>query len=369
MNKSLLSKLTLVIPTYNRQSYALRNMHYWSGQSAIVHVMDGSDTPISTHDLAGIGSNVHYHHHNSSFEERLKIASTRINTDYAMLCGDDEFQIFSGLIASIQFLEGNEDYTSCCGRCVGFRVHKSKIELFPVKEYHMTHFVNQSSISKRIEHHISNYMVTTIYGVHRRDSFKFCLSGLSKSFSSPYVAETIFELLSSAYGKSIILPNASWLRSFENVPIQTVSSDRKYSISQWYGDPLKASEVSEFYADLKKELYSLCEISERKVVWEATCQALKIRINRDRGSIIGLPLKVPLMEVLRMNVLRITPRKLKDLVKVILQKLKLRYSFNFCINSSNYTYKNLKDKFSIDIDDNEMNAIMENIRLFHRKIS
>lgn len=363
MDKFSLSKLTLVIPTYNRQSYALRNMRYWSGQGATVLVMDGSDSPISTDDLAGIECNVQYHYNKASFEDRLKIASSYINTEYAVLCGDDEFHVYSGLIACIEFLEGNYDYTSCCGRCVGFSVKKNVIKLFPVKAYHSTHSVNQSLISERIKYHIGNYMVTTIYGVHRRDSFRFCISGISKPHSCPYVSETIFELLSAAYGKSIVLPYVTWLRSFENVPIQTNLHDRLYYISQWYDDPGRVKEVDRVYGNLKKMLYHLCEITERKVVWEATCYALKLRINSDRASVA---LKQPLLQLVKLYILRITSARLKNLLKLILQKIKPSHRDNFYINSFNYNYKDLKNKFSMNFHNEEISLIMERVRQFHK---
>lgn len=363
--KNLLSKLTIVIPTCNRQRYALRNMRYWSGQGATVLIMDGSVAPIQTYELDEIDCNVHYKHNDCSFEERLEIALTQITTEYAMLCGDDEFQIFSGLIECIKFLEANADYTSCCGRCIGFSVQTDKNELFPVKDYHKTHFVNQNSIGDRIRYHISNFMTTTIYGVHRRDSFKFCLTGISKDFSSPYVSETIFELLSSAYGKSKILSNASWVRSFENKPIQTSTYDREYYISKWYDDPLKVEEVDRFYVHLKKMIYSLCPSNEIKSAWLSTCYALKIRINNDRDGLLGVQSEPILTSKVRMYQLKIKSRSLKNLVKLSLQKLKPLNAKNYYINSSHYSYENLKDQFNIDVDDKEINFIMEIIRHFH----
>jgi len=88
---NLLSKLTIVIPTYNRQSYALRNMRYWSGRGAIVHVIDGSPVTISKDDLVGLADNIHYHHHPNSLYERFKYSLQLIRTDYSALLSDDEF--------------------------------------------------------------------------------------------------------------------------------------------------------------------------------------------------------------------------------------------------------------------------------------
>ncbi len=367
MNRTLLSKLTVVIPTYNRQNYALRNMRYWSGQSVTVIIMDGSDSPLSAHLLSGIDSNVHYHHINCTFEERLEIATAYIKTEYAMLCGDDEFQAPNGLIACIEFLEANNDYTSCCGRCVAFSVQKSKIELFPIKTGHANHFVNQQSISERIYYHISNFMTTTIYGVHRRDSFIFCLTGMSKNLSSPYVAETTFELLSAAYGKSAILPNMSWMRSSENQPIQRKDYDRKYYLSQWYDDPSKVNEVEEYYFNLKQILFSLLSIDERETIWKVACAALKIRINSDRFDLTDQTSGPTYMSLLKSFMyIRINRHQvLKNFIKFIFKKLNIRNEPDFYINSSNYSYSNLKDRSKIVLDECETGLILDTILKFH----
>jgi glycosyltransferase domain-containing protein len=369
MNPTLLSKLTVVIPTYNRQNYAVRNMRFWSGQGVTVHVMDGSDAPLSAHQLAGIDSNIHYHHKSCTFEERLEIAASYINTEYAMLCGDDEFQAPNGLIACIKFLEANNDYTSCCGRCVAFSVQKSKIELFPIKTGHATHFVNQQSASERIHYHISNFMTTTIYGVHRRDSFKFCISGMPKNFSSPYVAETTFELLSAIYGKSAILSNMSWIRSSENKPVQKNDYDRKYYLSHWYDDPSKVEEVEKYYFNLKQIIFPLFPIDERENIWKAACSALKIRINNDRSALTDQTSKPSLLILLKSFMyLRINRHQtLKHLIKLLLKKLNIRNEPDFYINSSNYSFNKLKDRSNIIIDDLETGLILDAILKFHEK--
>jgi glycosyltransferase domain-containing protein len=365
MEETMLSKLTLIIPTCGRQKYALRNMRYWSGKGATVLVMDGSDSPIPPEDMVGIESNVQYHHKISSIQERLKQASSYISTEYAMLCGDDEFQTHSGLIACTEFLENNEEYTSCCGRCIGFRVEKDRVELFPEKENHASHFVDQASIGDRVKYHIGNYMVTTIYGVHRQESFKLCLSGISRSCSCIYVAETIFELISAVSGKSIVLPNATWLRSYENKPIQTELTDRKYRISSWYDDPLKVMEVDSVYQDIKRLLNSIDDVSDRGDVWEAACCALKLRINADRASIQPINLKRPLVKRVGLSISKQTPQAVKFFIKRIMTLLNIEKERCYYVNGRDYSYKELEKKFNILLNEKEINAIMEGVLLFH----
>src|SRR5574337_94950 len=96
---SLLSKLTLVIPTYNRQRYVLRNMRYWSGSTVTVHVLDGSERPIPAEEMVGLAATINYHHLPISWLNRLGKVANLVQTEYAALLGDDEFFLPNALQA------------------------------------------------------------------------------------------------------------------------------------------------------------------------------------------------------------------------------------------------------------------------------
>ena len=54
-----LNKLSIVIPTFDRQKYALRSMKYWSDNGVPqVHVLDGSKEPIEQKYLEDLGENL-----------------------------------------------------------------------------------------------------------------------------------------------------------------------------------------------------------------------------------------------------------------------------------------------------------------------
>ena len=41
-----LSKITIVIPSYERQKYLIKKIKYWSNFEVDVHIVDGSDKPL-----------------------------------------------------------------------------------------------------------------------------------------------------------------------------------------------------------------------------------------------------------------------------------------------------------------------------------
>ena len=58
----LLSDLTILIPTYNRQRLLEYSIEYWRDLSATIHIIDGSDQPcFEIGPLTGT-NNIFYHH-------------------------------------------------------------------------------------------------------------------------------------------------------------------------------------------------------------------------------------------------------------------------------------------------------------------
>ena len=123
-----LQRLTLVVPTYERAKYALRNMRYWSGRGPTIHVLDGSKQPIDLNSLAAFGGNIHYHHRPEPIAKRIERAFQLIDSEYvAMLC-DDEFFLPSGLKASIDELDRDREIVACMGSPLGFKASDCGIE-------------------------------------------------------------------------------------------------------------------------------------------------------------------------------------------------------------------------------------------------
>ena len=166
---SLLSKLTLVIPTYNRPRYALRNMRYWSGSEVTVHVLDGGEQPIPVEEMAGLAANVNYHHMPIPMPSwaPLRKASDLVQTEYVAMLGDDELYLPDALEACIQELESDESLVACSGRCLGFQLISKQILGYPVFTEWENYSVPQDDPISRMIHHMNTYTLSTIYSVVR----------------------------------------------------------------------------------------------------------------------------------------------------------------------------------------------------------
>ena len=261
-----LKDLTILIPTYKRNQYLLKNLSFWEDYSTNIIILDGGKKPINKNKFYNLKNNIKYFFYKeSSFERRLYLGSTKIKTPFCVVIGDDELHEPTALKKSISFLKKNFDYGCCIGRCVGFKSTKNFLNLWPEKKIQAKHNVNQSRSIKRINYHIKNYTPSTLYAVHRTRTFKFCTNIFKKiEFDSPYIQETIFEILASAYAKCKVLPNLSWLRSYENDPVIDKNSKRLYFLSKWFDEKKNHSKIKILKKNLVKLVLSLKENNKKR---------------------------------------------------------------------------------------------------------
>jgi glycosyltransferase domain-containing protein len=245
MKNDNLSKLSLIIPTYNRQSYTLRNMRYWSGRKAILHVLDGSKSGINGSELKDLGHNIHYYHVPISLRKRIEYAISLIDTEYVSLLGDDEFFIPTCLQSCITELEMANGLVSCMGRCLGFRKAQDGIIGLPVYEKLKDYSSLEDEPIARMLGHMKNYIPSTVYSVVKTPVWKNAWAPyLKKEFPVFAIGELQFEMVVSFMGKSKVIPELMWLRSYETAPIRNkgLSLETNLHFDTWWNDPQKSSE-------------------------------------------------------------------------------------------------------------------------------
>lgn len=104
--------LTILIPTLNRHENLARYLPYLLAMGFIVIVADGSEKPF----LYSAEKNLNYFHMpNATFKERLYTLYLDVKTDFVVVAADDDFLGHNGLIACMQFLINNREYSGCQG--------------------------------------------------------------------------------------------------------------------------------------------------------------------------------------------------------------------------------------------------------------
>lgn len=274
MYLSELSQLTLVIPTYNRQKYALRSMRYWSGRGPTVYVMDGSAEPIDSFQLAGLASNIHYIHSSTGIVNRILLASKLIKTKYAAMIGDDEFFLPAGLTKCIQFLEAHSDYVACSGLTFLFSYVKNLMVGKQNYSIQTGYEIDQATPEERLRAHFGNYTPSSVSAVTRADVWSKAVELFAaREFAVFAITELEFEFFVSFAGKSKVLSELMWLRSSENRPIRGTDASlvTTNQFRTWWNLEDARAEKNEFIDIVVSKLASLAKQNE----WDYSKSELK----------------------------------------------------------------------------------------------
>lgn len=354
---SQLSKLTIIILTYNRPLFAIRSMKYWSGSDITVHILDGSSEALKETKRQGISDNVHYHHLPISLYERLKLSVDMVKTEFSVLLSDDEYFLPKGLEICINELDNNKDIVACMGRCLYMWPRKGRITLIPY--YMWWKSIMQDTPQERMEASMSVLHSVTIYAVMRSENWINCIKILAeKEFSCVYIPEHQFELFSVYQGKAKLIDELTWLRSGENHPTAFKNWNRDFGLEDWYRKKGNEEEFNEFFKILTKHALAYdpginideTEKGFRKAgnIWVVKAESGKTRMSKIKEPFrkfaekiaANLPksIKYPLKDLLGLN-------KNQFDFKEIPEKLK-EMGISFDIDNLRVIEKQLKDFYN-----------------------
>lgn len=242
-----LSQLTVVIPSYCRQSFLLRQIVYWMSTSVNMILLDGSPYPLPSRIKSRIDEKMRfiYIHDPVHPVDRLVMANSLIKTPYAVTLGDDEFHLFSGLKRAIQFLQRNDDYSGCIGQSIRFFLSKDFSQVNYGKGYELFGYkACFDSPRLRFEYAMDTYNAATCYAVLRSQVWRESWGGLIKT-SCKDTYEIQQALATYAAGKFATVDQIYWLRSDENISIADIENS-KISFEKWW--------LSDFYMQERQQI-------------------------------------------------------------------------------------------------------------------
>ena len=229
---SILSQITLVIPTYRRQSFLDRIIHFYNDYPIQLIIVDGTEkNPWS--GVKQASNNICYFHlPGESIYSRINLAMLKVKTPFCALMGDDEFQLPFGLACSAEILLKNKHVVAAIGSCVGFNVTSHGIGAGNVYGYTEKEF--SSCLPQRIEEFFLHYSPTMSYALWRSGQLKQATSLISgMEWACGNLQEWIQAFCGLSQGSHVIHGQVQWLRSDENPPIQH-QVNRSLEISQWW---------------------------------------------------------------------------------------------------------------------------------------
>lgn len=263
-NHNLLEKLTIIIPSYERQNFLIRKIKYWSNKNVKLIVIDGSKKCLDLNIIEKFPENLKYFHQPISFYDRMHKVSDLIETEFVIQACDDEFYVPSALNSSINELIKNKDLLTCGGICMGFNYEGNKVIGFDQYKGLKNVKLISSNPNERIEKHFKNYLPSHMYSVTRSKIWKIASkSTFSKEYSFYAALELQLEFLLTYGGKSYILPELMWLRSKENKPIRgdTPSFTHKNTLKNWLNNKKFFLEKNDFVLRMELACKQIDEVN------------------------------------------------------------------------------------------------------------
>ncbi len=115
------SSLTICILTHNRYEHLKRLLRYYQDSEYSFDLIILDSSPVKSVDkelsflLDKTGASLKYFPEDTFFAEKLSQGLSYVDTEYAVLCADDDFLIPQGLNKAVKFLKNHKDFSSAHG--------------------------------------------------------------------------------------------------------------------------------------------------------------------------------------------------------------------------------------------------------------
>ena len=216
-----LNNLTIVLTTFNRPLYLLRQILYLSNWNVSVEIVDGSDQPLNPQIVEFIGNeapNINYRYLKLGLHKRIMDATSRIKTPFTMAMADDDLYLEHGIFQAIKILEKDSKLSACCGQILGLdsltgRKHK-EFYTFKYASNLIGYSVTNNEPLQRIKYGTENYRSALFYSVYKTSTFcKVWDYDVSSQFNE--IIEYESAIRTFLYGGFKTIPHVYMLRSFE----------------------------------------------------------------------------------------------------------------------------------------------------------
>lgn len=260
----LLDKVTIVIPSYERQDFLLRQLVYWNGSGVQLVILDGSpeSLPDTILDIVSTWQDVTYLHLPVSMEARLDQAQNHIGTPYVASLCDDELFLKGALQRLVKKLDVTPELAGCIGQSVSFNYIDNK-NRYDAAYQHWQYSAHHDDVEERIAYAFNPFNCATPYGLLRHGVWVRSW-GKIRSFSCPYVSEIYQAIVTYASGKYIATDELYWLRSEENEPISVGKWDRKLYFHEWWREAKYQQEKQDFIENIVEVVKTILAIDGQK---------------------------------------------------------------------------------------------------------
>ena len=207
MNSSIFDKVTLMIPTFNRPLYLFRILDYYSlnapGLKILVGDSSSNENKETNRKIISSFQNLDIMYvgdYSSDVHTFVKVCgmSKYVNTQFCVICADDDFVTPDGIAQSAEFLEKNSDYTIAHGHYIAFWIEADKFCWEPCYAYESS--TSPDSVTRFLSY-FANYDTATFYAVHNTEFLRMIFSEVAGYGEQSIMDEISLSMLTLICGK------------------------------------------------------------------------------------------------------------------------------------------------------------------------
>lgn len=209
-----MSIIPIIVFSLNRHHYLDRILTYYRRKQYEHHliIVDGSEEKWPG---AADSSLMYLHLPGLSFRERVLSGINKTQSDYVVLCADDDFVVPVGIEACEKFLRKNPDYSCAQGLYGRFVISNNQVS-YSQKGPELQSIIDDDSLDRIKKAFIPKY-IPHVYAVHRRENLEKVLS-LTEFADEEYlwVFEELLTFITCISGKCKRIPVIYNFREMEN---------------------------------------------------------------------------------------------------------------------------------------------------------
>ena len=242
---------------------------YLSNYSVKLIIVDGSNKKISEkfiNELKFCKDFEYIHSMEMSYVERIKFATKKVKTNFAMCLAEDDFLVFKGVKKAIDVVNNDNSLSACFGQVAGLDYNKTKKKSFFI-DYGLSlknYSICQTNTLDRLFFAFNSYRSFSPYAVFRKKIFETIWSNI-ETCSCLELTEYEHAINTLLLGQIKTVDEIFWIRSQELDSIDSkLDGSRKNNFNKWYKDKFFEDEVKKFKKRVSKNItfhleYSLNE--------------------------------------------------------------------------------------------------------------
>jgi len=203
-----ITDLTLIIPTKNRPEFIFKILDYYkknafTGKIIIADSSSNKNYNVTRKIIRSFKLDISLYNHSGYTWQAIKKISSRINTEFCIYTGDDDFLVISTVLKVLEKLKKNHSFSGFCGESLIYSTKLNKNLIQNLSNYKQKKY-DQVKLDNRISSLINDYSVPH-FSIMRSEIFKKFLTFIPlKNSMCPirhYSDEYLITLLFIASGR------------------------------------------------------------------------------------------------------------------------------------------------------------------------